>query len=80
MTPELGHESSDGRKKSPSQLALLKDIEAKIDEMKVIEKRLGTPAELPTDLDRAQELAHRINNQLTTYRLGTDLSDNGAAI
>jgi len=80
MIPELGHEPSDGRKRSPSQLSLLKDIEAKIDEMKVIEKRLGTASELPTDLDRAQELAHRINNLLTTYRLGTDLGDDGASI
>jgi hypothetical protein len=78
MTSDLGHASSDGRSRSPAQLALLKDIEAKIDEIKAIEKRLGSSSELPTDIDRAQELAHRINNLLTTYRLGTDLGDGGA--
>jgi hypothetical protein len=80
MTPDLGHESSDGRKKSPAQLALLRAIQEKIDEIKIIEGRLGTPSELPTDLDRAQELAHRINNLLTTYRLGKDLGDGGTEI
>jgi hypothetical protein len=80
MTDELGEDSKDGRKRSPSQLALLRDIELKIDELKTVEKRLGSPAELPTDLDRAREIAHSINNLLTTYRLGGDLIDNGVDI
>jgi len=80
MTAELGGDSADGHKTSSAHLALLKDIELKIDELKTIEARLGSPAELPTDLDRATDLAHRINNLLTTCRLGGDLSDSGSDI
>jgi hypothetical protein len=80
MTAELGEDSKDGRKRSPSQLALLREIELKIDELKTVEKRLGSPSELAADLDHARELAHSINNLLTTYRFGGDLSDGGADI
>ena len=78
MTGDFGELPIDRTGKSPALLALLKEIELKIDEIKTIEKRLGTPAELPPDLDRARELAHRINNLLTTFRLGSDLSSGGS--
>jgi hypothetical protein len=77
MTTEIGEDSKDGRKRSPSQLALLREIELKIDELKTVEKRLGSPSELATDLDQAREIAHSINNLLTTYRLGGDLINSG---
>jgi hypothetical protein len=81
MTAEFSGESTDdGRKRSPSRLALLKEIEIRIDELKAVEKRLGSPDELPTDIEQAREIAHRVNNLLTTYRLGGDLLDAGPHI
>jgi hypothetical protein len=80
MTAELGEDSTDGRTRSPFQIALRREIEMKIDELKTIEKRLGSPSELPADIEQAREIAHRVNNLLTTYRLGGDLSDCGANI
>jgi hypothetical protein len=80
MTAEFGEEATDGRKRSPSQLALLREIEQKIDELKSVEKRLGSTAELPTDMEQARDIAHRVNNLLTTYRLGGDLLDGGPHI
>jgi hypothetical protein len=80
MTADFAREAADGRKRSPAHLALLKDIEVKIDELKTVEKRLGSPSELPADMDQARELAHRINNLLTTYRLGGDPSEGGSDI
>jgi hypothetical protein len=77
MTAQLGEGSTDGRGRSPDQLALLKEIEAKIDELKSVEGRLGTSSELPADLDRARELAHKLNNLLTAYKLTSDLNESG---
>jgi hypothetical protein len=51
------------------------EIELRINELKTVEARLGTLSELAGDLDRARELAHKVNNLVTTYRLGSDLRD-----
>ncbi len=80
MTAERGEDTPDERKRSPSQLALLREIELKIDELKAVEKRLGSPAELPADMEQAREIAHRVNNLLTTYRLGGDMLEGGPQI
>ncbi len=40
-----------------------------------VELRLGTPAELPSDLDRAQAIAHRLNNLLTQASLRRALEE-----
>jgi hypothetical protein len=77
MTADFGENDTDGRKRSPSQLALLRDIELRLVELKAVEKRLGSPEELPGDMEEAREIAHRVNNLLTTYRLGGDLIDGG---
>jgi hypothetical protein len=34
-------------------------------ELQMCQRRLGTPAELPTDFERVLQLAHEINNQIT---------------
>jgi|HubBroStandDraft_1064217.scaffolds.fasta_scaffold97016_2 hypothetical protein len=80
MTANLGEGPAEGRERTPAQIAHLRDIEKKIDELKAVESRLGTPLEQAGDLDRAQELAHRVNNLLTTYRLTWDLRDSAADI
>jgi hypothetical protein len=72
--------SKGNRDESPTFLTLLRDIELAINDLKLIEARLGTPAELASDMDRARELAHRINNLLTSYRLNSDLRDIGPEI
>jgi hypothetical protein len=77
MTAFSNEDLNNSHCRSESHLALLKDIELKIDELKWLEKRLGTSDETPPDLERARELAHRINNLLTTYRLGGELSAGG---
>lgn len=41
--------------------------------LQVLQARLGTPAEQPCDLERAQALGHAINNRMTALRLETDL-------
>ncbi len=68
------------RDESPTFLTLLRDIELAINDLKLVEARLGTPAEFASDMDRARELAHRINNILTSYRLNSDLRDIGPEI
>ena len=41
--------------------------------LQVLQARLGTPAEQPCDIERAQALGHEINNRMTATRLETDL-------
>jgi hypothetical protein len=72
MTADSGGTPAGGPGKSAEHLALIKEIELKINEIKAIEARLGTPLEVAGDLERARELAHRINNLLTTFRLAGD--------
>jgi hypothetical protein len=55
------------------QAALARDVDRAIAEINVIERRLGTPAELPDDMGRAAELAHRVNNLRTSIRLNKGL-------
>jgi len=76
--PALG--SPGNRDESPTFLKLLRDIELAINDLKLVEARLGTAAELLSDMDRARELAHRVNNLLTSYRLNCDLRDIGPEI
>lgn len=80
MTADLGGQSVDGCEGVPGRLELLRDIEFMIGELKSVESRLGTCAEQPEDLDRARELAHRINNLLTAYSLNSELGESGADI
>ncbi len=46
--------------------------------LQVMQGRLGTAAEQPCDVERAQALGHEINNRLTAIRLETDLRRLGA--
>ncbi len=41
--------------------------------LQVLQARLGTPAEQPCDIERAQALGHEINNRMTTVRLAAGL-------
>jgi hypothetical protein len=77
MTAACGKDAADRRDESLTDLGLPREIELKIDELKAVEKRLGSSSERPSDLEQARELAHRINNLLTTYRLGGDLREGG---
>jgi len=61
------------------QRALTRGINRAVAELKVIERRLGTPAELPDDMGRTAELAHRVNNLRTTLRLSQGLQEDGAS-
>lgn len=80
MTADPGAGSKGNRDESPTFLTLLRDIELAINDLKLVESRLGTAAELASDMDRARELAHRVNNLLTSYRLNCDLRDIGPEI
>ena len=80
MTAGAGSGSTGNRDESPTFLTLLRDIELAINDLKLVEARLGTAAELTSDMDRARELAHRVNNLLTSYRLNCDLRDIGPEI
>jgi hypothetical protein len=80
MTGDPGSGSKENRDDSPTFPALLREIELAINDLKWVEARLGTAAELAGDMDRARELAHRINNLLTSYRLKSDLRDIGPEI
>jgi hypothetical protein len=80
MTAGPGGESTEGRDRSQANIELLREVGLRIDELKSVERSLGTPSEKPGDLDRARELAHRINNLLTSYRLRCDLRDSGGDI
>jgi hypothetical protein len=80
MTADLGGQSVDGCEGGPGRLEFLRDIELKIGDLKAVQSRLGTSAEKPEDLERARELAHRINNLLTAYRLNSELGEGGADI
>jgi hypothetical protein len=75
MTAEGGGKYDEGRERAREHVEMLKEVGLRIDELKAVEKNLGTPLEKPGDLDRARELAHRINNLLTAYRLSCDLRD-----
>jgi hypothetical protein len=75
MTAEQGGESAEGRERAKTHVELLKEVGLRIDELKAVEKNLGTSLEKPGDLDRARDLAHRINNLLTSYRLSCDMRD-----
>jgi hypothetical protein len=55
------------------EAALAREIDRAIAEINVIERRLGMPAELPTDMERAAELAHRVNNLRTSLQLNRGL-------
>ncbi len=37
-------------------------------ELRIIQRRLGTPSEAPDDFNRVLAIAHAINNQLTIVR------------
>ena len=80
MTADPCAGSKGNRDDCPTFPTLLRDIELAINDLKLVEARLGTPAELAGDMDRARELAHRINNLLTSYRLNSDLRDIGPVI
>lgn len=80
MTFDPGLASKGNRDESWTFLTLLKDIELAINELKIVEARLGTAAEQGGDMDRARELAHRVSNLLTSYRLNSDLRDGGPEI
>ena len=41
--------------------------------MQFMQNRLGTAAEQPCDIERAQALGHEINNRLTAIKMQTDL-------
>ncbi len=41
--------------------------------LQVLQARLGTAAERPCDLEKAQALGHEINNRLTVTKIETDL-------
>jgi len=75
MTAHRGGESAEGRDRSRAHVEMLREVGLRIDELKSVEKTLGTPLEKPGDLDKARDLAHRINNLLTAYRLSCDLRD-----
>jgi hypothetical protein len=75
MTAEQGGEPAEGRERSQSHVKMLRVVGLTIDELKSVEKNLGTTLEKPGDLDKARDLAHRINNLLTAYRLSCDLRD-----
>ena len=72
MTSIPWDQSPEGPEKTAEYIEVLKEIELKIDGLKEIEARLGTPQEEAGDVDRVRELAHRVNNLLTTFRLTTD--------
>jgi hypothetical protein len=75
MTAQQGGEPTEDRDRSQSHVEMLREVGLRIDELKTVEKTLGTPSEKPGDLDKARDLAHRINNLLTAYRLSCDLRD-----
>jgi hypothetical protein len=75
MTAQQGGEPTEDRDRSRSHVEMLREVGLRIDELKTVEKTLGTPSEKPGDLDKARDLAHRINNLLTAYRLSCDLRD-----
>ncbi len=56
---------AEARTDEPSPLQLLKDCTVRElhEQLQAHERRLGTPAELPGDFDRARALAHEINNR-----------------
>ncbi len=80
MTALLPGDSAEGRERARANVETLKEVGLRIDELKAVEKNLGTPLEQPGDLEKARDLAHRINNLLTAYRLSCDLRDNGADV
>ena len=80
MTAQQGEESELSRKRSQAHVETLREVGLRIDELKAVEKILGTPLEKEGDLDRARDLAHKINNLLTSYRLSCDLRDNSVDI
>ena len=41
--------------------------------LQILQFRLGTKAEQPCDVERAQTLGHEINNRLSAGNTGTDL-------
>jgi hypothetical protein len=77
MTSISWDRSSERPEKSAEHIEMLKEIEMTIDGLKAIEGRLGTPQEMPGDIELARERAHRVNNLLTTFRLTVDFKASG---
>lgn len=48
-------------------------------DLRTCQRRLGTPDEAPGDFERAQEIAHEINNRRTAAWLAVDLAGFRAA-
>jgi hypothetical protein len=78
MTSDLGGNVTPEPEWLREQRTFTREIDRAIAEIKLIERRLGTPAELPDDMGRTAELAHRVNNLRTSLRLSEGLHEDGA--
>jgi hypothetical protein len=80
MTPDSGGDPAADKQSNGDLRALTSETELRIGELIEVQRRLGTPSELPGDLTGAAELVHRINNLRTAIRLERDVrAEDGTA-
>ncbi len=77
IPPDLGVNPSSGADWARERTDLNSSISLLVNEIYCIQKRLGTPAELPDDLAKAAHLVHQVNNLRTTLKLNSGLRDEG---